>query len=142
MLLPSFLNPALTERPKKGQSVARKCFVASGATVHEIAVPLHLPGRLKVNCQTPYPTECQTSSLDGLLIKYDLLTPTSPAVVNLLFRGTFAREKYGVVVTRKGHRHIVELRSAHDKALEEVDVLCASSFLIYLDSPEPPNKQI
>jgi amidase len=54
---------------------------------------------------------------------YDLLSRTNPAIVNLLFWGTFTRDNYSAVVTAKAHRHVLELRAAYDKALEEVDVL-------------------
>ena len=54
---------------------------------------------------------------------YDLLNVTNPAVVNLLFWGTFTQEKYPAAVTAKAYRHIWELRAAYDKSLEEVNIL-------------------
>jgi amidase len=62
---------------------------------------------------------------------YDLLTSTKPAVINLLFWSTFSNTDNNnnnpaaaAATTAKAHRHVLELRAAYNKALnDDVDVL-------------------
>jgi amidase len=141
LLTESFVVPGISEAVKTTvHAAATKCFAASDATIHEISVPLHLLGPAIWTAAT-------RGSMAELAVKgappdllshpmphwqprwppdqemYDLLTRTNPAVVNLLFWGTFTEERYSAAVTAKAHRHVLELRAAYDKALEEVDVL-------------------
>ncbi|EXJ79148.1 hypothetical protein A1O3_08649 [Capronia epimyces CBS 606.96] len=122
------------------KSAAFKHFGASGATVSEVSVPFHLLGPAIWTAAT-------RSHLAGLAIggripdvlshniphlnlrwppdqeMYDLLSVSNPAVINIIFCETFLKEKFGPEVQAKAHRHVLELRAAYDKALEEYDVL-------------------
>jgi amidase len=141
LLTESFVAPGMSDAVKTTvHAAASTCFAASGATIREISVPLHLLGPAIWTAAT-------RGSMAELAVKgappdllshtmphwqprwppdqemYDLLTRTNPAVVNLLFWGTFTKDKYSAAVSAKAHRHVLELRAAYDKALEEVDVL-------------------
>ena len=141
LLAESFAVPGMSDEVRsKVHAAATKHFTASGATVREISVPLHLLGPAIWTAAT-------RGSMADLAVKgappdllshpmshwnprwppdqemYDLLTRANPGVVNLIFWGTFAKEKYSAAVTAKAHRHVLELIAAYDKALEDVDVL-------------------
>lgn len=141
LLTESFTVPGMSDAVRTTvHGAATTCFAAAGATVHDISVPLHLLGPAIWTAAT-------RGSMAELAVKaeppdllshtmphwqprwppdqemYDLLTRTNPAIVNLLFWGSFATEKYNSAMTAKAHRHVLELRSAYDEALEEVDVL-------------------
>ncbi|KAK5273160.1 hypothetical protein LTR99_002552 [Exophiala xenobiotica] len=122
------------------RAAATKHFEASGATVSEVSVPMHLLGpaiwtaatrtymaSLAIGGKTP---DILNHSSPHLSLRwppdqemYDLLTVANPAVVNILFCETFLKDKYGPEMQAKAHRHVFELRAAYDKALEEFDVL-------------------
>lgn len=141
LLRESFLVPGMSEVVKPTvHAAATNFFGASGATVREMSVPLHLLGpaiwtaatrgstaELAVKGETPdllsHPMPHWQPRWPPDQEMYDLLTRTNPAVVHLLFWDTFAKEKYGAAVVAKAHRHVLELRAAYDKALDEVDVL-------------------
>ena len=141
LLTESFAVPGMSDEVRsKVHAAATKHFTASGATVREISVPLHLLGPAIWTAAT-------RGSMADLAVKgappdllshpmphwnprwppdqemYDLLTRANPGVVNLIFWGTFTKEKYSAAVTAKAHRHVLELTAAYDKALEDVDVL-------------------
>lgn len=122
------------------QSAARKYFEASGATVSEVSVPMHLLGPaiwtaatrthlagLAIGGRIP---DVLSHNMPHLALRwppdqemYDLLTASNPAVVNIIFCETFLRDKFGFDSQAKAHRHVLELRAAYDKALEDFDVL-------------------
>ena len=120
-------------------SAAMKHFAAAGADVSKVPVPMHLLG-------PSIWTAATRNHMAGLTIRgripdmlshnlphfhpqppsqemYDLLTHANPAVINVLFGETLLTEKYGTDVQAKAHRHVLQLRAAYDKALEEFDVL-------------------
>ena len=121
-------------------SAALEHFAASDASIHKVSIPMHLLGpaiwtvatrgtmaQLAVKAAPP---DLLSHTLPQWQPRwppdqeiYDLLTRSNPAVINLLFWATFANDKYGAAVTAKAHRHVLELRAAYDRALEEVDVL-------------------
>ena len=122
------------------QSATTKHFSTSGATVSHVSIPHHLlgaaiwtaasrnhmasltvmgrvPDMLNHNLphfQPRWPPDQQF---------FDLLSHYNPAVINILFSETFLSSKFGPEVQAKAHRHVLELRAAYDKALEEFDVL-------------------
>lgn len=122
------------------RSAAVKHFEASGATVSEVSLPMHLLGpaiwtaatrnhlaRLAVGGRVP---DILSHNIPHLSLRwppdqemYDLLRVANPAVINIILTETFLSEKYGAEVQAKAHRHVLELRAAYDKALEEFDVL-------------------
>ncbi|EXJ96286.1 hypothetical protein A1O1_01412 [Capronia coronata CBS 617.96] len=122
------------------KSAAIKHFEASGATVSEVSVPMHLLGPaiwtvatrtylagLAVGGRTP---DVLFHNMPHLSLRwppdqemYDVLTASNPAVINIIFCETFLKEKYGPEVQAKAHRHVFELRAAYDKALEDFDIL-------------------
>jgi amidase len=54
---------------------------------------------------------------------YDLLTESSPAVVDVILTGILLRNKYSLAVEAKALRKVYELRAAYNVALNGVDVL-------------------
>ncbi|KAL2427269.1 Amidase [Exophiala dermatitidis] len=122
------------------RSTAFKHFEASGATVSEVSLPMHLLGaaiwtaatrthmaELAIGGRTP---DVLNHNMPHLSLRwppdqemYDLLTTANPAVINIIFCQTFLKEKFGPEVQAKAHRHVLQLRAAYDKALEEYDVL-------------------
>ncbi|KAL6250800.1 hypothetical protein RBB50_003103 [Rhinocladiella similis] len=134
---------SLGTQPEVAQVVkdaAVKHFGASGATVEEVAVPMHLLGpaiwtaatrtymaSLAVGGRTP---DVLNHNMPHLSLRwppdqemFELLTASNPAVVNILFCETFLKDKFGPGAQAKAHRHVFELRAAYDKALEDYDVL-------------------
>ena len=120
-------------------TAAMKHFAAAGSAVSEVSVPMHLLG-------PSIWTAATRNHMAGLTIRgripdmlshnlphfqpqppsqemYDLLTHANPAVINVIFGETYLTEKYGTEVQAKAHRHVLQLRAAYDKALEEFDVL-------------------
>ncbi len=136
-----FSVPGMSESVRSVvHAAATKHFAASGAIVSEVSIPIHLLGPAIWTAATrgsmaelavkAAPPDLLTHTMPHFEPRwppdqemYDLLNRTNPAVVNLLFWGTFTNEKYGAAVTAKAHRHVLELRAAYDKALEEFDVL-------------------
>lgn len=122
------------------RSAAVKHFEASGATVSEVSLPMHLLGAaiwtaatrthlagLAIGGRIP---DVLSHNIPHLSLRwppdqemYDLLTTSNPAAVNILFCETFLKDKFGPEVQAKAHRHVLELRAAYDRALEEFDVL-------------------
>jgi amidase len=122
------------------RSAAFKHFEASGATVSEVSVPMHLLGPaiwtaatrahmagLAVGGRAP---DALSHNMPHLSLRwppdqemYDLLTASNPAVVNIILCEEFLKEKFGPEVQAKAHRHVLQLRAAYDKALQEFDVL-------------------
>ncbi|OAL24131.1 hypothetical protein AYO20_10743 [Fonsecaea nubica] len=122
------------------RSAALEHFKASGATVSEVSVPMHLLGPaiwtaatrahlagLAIGGRIP---DVLSHNIPHLSLRwppdqemYDLLTVANPAVINIIFCETFLKEKFGPEVQAKAHRHVLQLRAAYDKALEEFDVL-------------------
>ncbi|KIX00517.1 uncharacterized protein Z518_10657 [Rhinocladiella mackenziei CBS 650.93] len=122
------------------KSAAVKHFGASGAAVSEISLPMHLLGPaiwtaatrthlagLAIGGRIP---DVLSHNIPHLFLRwppdqemYDLLTASNPAVINIIFCETFLKDKFGPEVQAKAHRHVLELRAAYDKALEEFDVL-------------------
>ncbi|KAK4937082.1 hypothetical protein LTR10_022205 [Elasticomyces elasticus] len=122
------------------KAVAIKHFEASGATVSEVSIPMHLLGPAiwtaatrphmashAVGGRTP---DILNHNMPHLALRwppdqemYNLLSVANPAVVNVIFSETFLEGKYGPEVQAKAHRHVFELRAAYDKALEDFDVL-------------------
>ncbi|KIW98520.1 uncharacterized protein Z519_00181 [Cladophialophora bantiana CBS 173.52] len=129
-----------TEVAEAVRSAALKHFGASGATVSEISLPMHLLGPaiwtastrthlagLAIGGRVP---DVLSHNIPHLSLRwppdqemYDLLTVANPAVMNIIFCETFLKEKFGPEVQAKAHRHVLQLRAAYDKALEEFDVL-------------------
>lgn len=117
-----------------------KHFEASGAIVSEVSIPMHLLGpaiwtaatrnqmaSLAIGGRAP---DILNHNIPHLALRwpldqemYDLLTASNPAVINIIFSETFLKDKFGAEVQAKAHRHVLELRAAYDKALEEFDVL-------------------
>lgn len=122
------------------RSAAVKHFEASGAEVSTISLPMHLLGpaiwtaatrnhlaRLAVGGRIP---DILSHNIPHLSLRwppdqemYDLLRVANPAVINIILTETFLTQKYGAEVQAKAHRHVLELRAAYDKALQEFDVL-------------------
>ncbi|EXJ64934.1 hypothetical protein A1O7_01273 [Cladophialophora yegresii CBS 114405] len=122
------------------RAAAIKHFEASGATVSEVSVPMHLSGPaiwtaatrahlagLAIGGRIP---DVLSHNIPHLSLRwppdqemYDLLRVANPAVINILFCETFLKEKFGPEVQAKAHRHVLQLRAAYDRALEEFDVL-------------------
>ena len=120
-------------------TAAMKHFAAAGANVAKVSVPMHLLG-------PGIWTAATRNHMAGLTIRgripdmlshnlphfqpqppsqemYDVLTHANPAVINVIFGETFLTEKFGTEVQAKAHRHVLQLRAAYDKALEDFDVL-------------------
>lgn len=122
------------------RSAAMKHFEAAGAHVSEVSVPMHLLGaaiwtaatrthlaRLAIGGRVP---DMLNHNMPHLSLRwppdqemYDLLRVANPAVINVILGETFLNEKYGADVQAKAHRHVLELRAAYDKALDDFDVL-------------------
>ena len=131
------MSAAVASTVKKA---ALEHFAKAGTEVQEVSEPMHLlapaiwtaatrgdMARLAVKAGPPdllsHPMPHFAPRWPPDQEMYDLLNRTNPAVVNLLFWGTFTQEKYPASTAAKAHRHIWELRAAYDKALEEFDVL-------------------
>ena len=115
-------------------------FSAAGATVSDVSVPMHLLGPSIWTAATRShmatlaiggrPPDALSHSMPHFSPRwppdqemYNLLTVANPAVVNIIFCETFLKEKYGADMQAKAHRHVMQLRAAYDKALEDFDVL-------------------
>ena len=121
-------------------NAAKQCFADAGATVAEVSVPMHLlapaiwtaatrtnMASLTVAGRTP---DMLTHNLPHFKPHwppnqemYDILTHHNPAVINVLFGETWLNQRFGSEVQAKAHRHVLQLRAAYDKALEEFDLL-------------------
>ena len=118
----------------------RAYYSAAGAEVVDISVPMHKEGSAIFGAATR--SSMADWAIEGRMPGYltyssphlnppsppgqkfyDLLTPTNPGAINVLFTATMVKEKFGPRVEAKAHRKIFELRAAYDRALEEVDVL-------------------
>ena len=120
-------------------TAAMKQFAVAGANVSKVSVPMHLLG-------PGIWTAASRNHMAGLVVRgrvpdmlshnlphfqpqppsqemYHILSHANPAVINVLFGETFLTEKYGTEVQAKAHRHVLQLRAAYDKALEDFDVL-------------------
>ena len=122
------------------RSAAMTHFVATGATVSEVSVPMHLLGPaiwtaatrthlagLAIGGRIP---DILSHSMPHLHLRwpldqemFDLLRVANPAIINIIFCETFLKEKFGPEVQAKAHRHVLQLRAAYDKVLEDFDVL-------------------
>jgi amidase len=130
-------QPEVAETVK---AAATQHFEASGATVSEISIPMHLLGPAIWTAETR--THMASLAIGGKVPDvlshnmphlglrwppdqemYELLTASNPAVVNIIFCETFLKDKFGFEVQAKAHRHVLELRAAYDRALQEFDVL-------------------
>lgn len=130
-------QPEVAERVR---SATHKHFEASGVTVSEVSIPMHLLGPaiwtaatrahmagLAIGGRIP---DVLSHGIPHLSLRwppdqemYDLLTVANPAVINIILCETFLQGKFGPEVQAKAHRHVLELKAAYDKALEEFDVL-------------------
>ena len=122
------------------RAAAVKHLEASGAEVSTVSVPMHLLGpaiwtaatrnhlaKLAVGGRIP---DILSHNMPHLTLRwppdqemYDLLRVANPAVINIILTETLLTQKYGAEVQAKAHRHVLELRAAYDKALQEFDVL-------------------
>lgn len=136
---------------------AKAYFSAAGAEVVDISVPLHKHGAAIFSSATRASMSgwAFEGRMPGYLTHslphlnppppdqrmYDLLSPTNPGALNVLFTGTMVRERFGPRLESKAHRKIFELRAAYDRALEGVDVLitpCAPTVAM----PHPDMKTV
>ena len=121
-------------------STATKHFTASGATVSQVSIPLHLLGpsiwtaatrahlaSLAIGSRIP---DILSHNIPHLSFRwppdqemYDLLRTSNPALLNIIFCETFLQGRFGPEVQAKAHRHVLQLRAAYDLALDEFDVL-------------------
>lgn len=122
------------------RTAAFKHFEASGATVAEVSVPMHLLGPaiwtaatrnhlagLAVGGRVP---SILSHNIPHLSLRwppdqemYNLLVASNPAVMNIIFSSTFLADKFGPEVQAKAHRHVLQLIAAYDAALADFDVL-------------------
>ncbi|KAK5943301.1 hypothetical protein PMZ80_004308 [Knufia obscura] len=119
---------------------ATKHFTASGATVEQVSVPMHLlaPAIWTASTRTHMATLTAGTRVPDLLSHtlphftprwpldqemFDLMTRANPAVINIIFGEDFLTEKYSSASQAKAHRHVFQLREAYNKALEQYDVL-------------------
>ena len=122
------------------KSAATKHFGASGATVSEVSIPMHLLGPaiwtaatrthlagLAVGGRIP---DLLSHNIPHLSLRwppdqemYDLLSVANPGVINVILNETFLKEKFCPEVQAKALRHVLQVRAAYDQALEEFDVL-------------------
>jgi amidase len=122
------------------RDAARRFFEASGATVVEISVPMHLEGPviwtastrpsmsswlcqgrpsghlsyLPPHLQSRWPMSQET---------FDVLNSSNPAVANIILSERFAQRFLPAGTEGKAHRMVFELRDAYDRALDDVDIL-------------------
>jgi amidase len=122
-------------------TAAKSHFEAAGATVSDVSIPLHVSGPhiwtaatrphlapLAVGGRAPdilsHPMPHFSPRWPPDQEMYSLLTKANPAVINVLFSTTFIESKYsGSDTAAKAQRHVLQLRAAYDRALEEFDVL-------------------
>ncbi|KAI9367401.1 putative amidase [Aspergillus egyptiacus] len=122
-------------------NAATQFFIAVGATVTEVSIPLHLQGpaiwtaatRTSMSdwsCQLQTPGFLSYAAPHVQLRwppdqeMHDLLTEKNPSVMNLIFSGAYLKEQSNSTqLVAKAHRKVIELRKAYDDALAQFDVL-------------------
>lgn len=141
LLTESFEVPGLSDEVRDTvRQSAREFFMAAGAKVLDISIPMHRDGSLIWTAATRMSMSewvCQgkTSGFLSFLPShiharwppdqrmYDLLTATNPAAVNVMLSGPFLQAHFGPRIEAKAHRKAFELRAAYDQALMQVDIL-------------------
>ncbi|KAL2817954.1 putative amidase [Aspergillus cavernicola] len=141
LLKESFSLPGVSEAVRDTiYHAAKTFFEATGASVVEIHIPMHLEGPIIWTAATrPSMSShlCQGNPSGHLSYlpphariqwplsqeAFDTLTSNNPAVVNIMFSEIFAKNLSKPGLEAKTHRKAFELRAAYDRALEEVDVL-------------------
>ncbi|KAI6083704.1 amidase signature domain-containing protein [Hypoxylon rubiginosum] len=138
--------------------LAAKSFEAAGAKVVDVSIPLHSEGPILWTASTrPSMSNSLCQGKTGGHLSYlpphlqaqwppsqevfDLQSTSNPALVNIMLSGQFAHHQFGPWLEGKAHRKVFELRSAYDKALEEVDVLitpCAPT--LAMPHPDPQSR--
>ncbi len=136
--------------------LAAKSFEAAGAKVTHVSIPLHSDGPIIWTASTrPSMSESLCQGKTGGHLSYlpphlqaqwppsqrafDLQAMSNPALINIMLSGQFAHRHFGPWLEGKAHRKVFELRSAYDKALEEVDVLitpCAPTLAMPHPNPQ------
>ncbi|KAI0893763.1 amidase signature domain-containing protein [Annulohypoxylon nitens] len=145
------LSPVVRDTVRR----AAKSFEAAGALVKEVSIPLHSEGPILWTASTrPSMSQSLCQGKTGGHLSYlpphlqsqpltqqtfDLQAGSNPALVNIMLSGQYAHNHFGPWVEAKAQRKIFELRSAYDKAFEEVDVLitpCAPTLSMPHPNPE------
>ncbi|XDG10308.1 hypothetical protein ABKA04_009923 [Annulohypoxylon sp. FPYF3050] len=145
------LSPVVRDTVRR----AAKSFEAAGALVKEVSIPLHSEGPVLWTASTrPSMSQSLCHGKTGGHLSYlpphlqpqpltqktfDLQAGSNPALVNIMLSGQYAHNHFGPWVEAKAQRKVFELRSAYDKAFEEVDVLitpCAPTLSMPHPNPE------
>ncbi|KAI1087051.1 amidase signature domain-containing protein [Rostrohypoxylon terebratum] len=154
-LTESFTVAGLSPVVRDTVRLAAKSFEAAGAVVKEMSIPFHSEGPIIWTASTrPSMSQSLCQGKTGGHLSYlpphlqpqpltqqtfDLQAGSNPALVNIMLSGQYAHSRFGSWVEAKAHRKVFELRSAYDKALEEVDVLitpCAPTLAMSNPNPE------
>ncbi|KAI1773860.1 amidase signature domain-containing protein [Hypoxylon cercidicola] len=157
-LTESFAVAGLAPVVRDTVRLAAKAFQAAGAEVIDVSIPLHSDGPIIWTASTrPSMSESLCQGKTGGHLSYlpphlqphwppsqrvfDLQSTSNPALVNIMLSGQFAHRHFGPSIEAKAHRKVLELRSAYDKALREVDVLitpCAPT--LAMPHPDPQSR--
>ncbi|KAI1214214.1 amidase signature domain-containing protein [Annulohypoxylon truncatum] len=155
-LTESFTIARLSPVVRDTVRLAAKSFEAAGAEVTEVSIPLHSEGPIIWTASTrPSMSQTLCQGKTGGHLSYlpphlqaqwpptqqafELQSKSNPALVNIMLSGQFAHNHFGSWVEGKAHRKVFELRSAYDKAFEEVDILitpCAPTLAMPHPNPE------
>lgn len=143
LITESFQIPGTNEEAAECvRSAAKKHFAAMGAEVAEVSIPLHalgaaiwtaavrnqmashaFGGRATDVLGHDLPHIAPPSWPPGSQEFYDVLSRHNPAVVLTTLGETLLGDVLPLSAQKKAHRHVLQLRAAYDKALQQFDVL-------------------
>lgn len=134
----AFEMPGLDPGVERTVREAAARFVALGADVKEVSIPMHSLGAAiwTVAARPSMPNNLANHApdllahplpgLDPLPVDqdfFDVLIKRNPAVINVLINTAHMRQKYGPALARKAMMHVHQLRAAYDQALDDFEVL-------------------